>query len=380
MTTITTLDALRDTQMGATITVRDAVDTDQSLTRTDGGLRTQAGTVLPLDYFEGAIAAGRMTVGPRYSLHSSWRLGADDRYTVVGEPTDGDPRVYVLHVNRRGVITPLTYQQSVNLGTPLEEMPEEARQALGVGTTWVDLHRRVHRMEVEAAERSASVPLQEGDWFTWGSEVQWFRYVGMSDDNYMRYSHMCAYGSVTEDNGVERSVRASDVRWHRAGAATLPDAAREFDGTRTCTGNHSALERDAAATARTAALREFRDYADGEFDGESFTRSEFNDLLDHFNLPHLTGEEEDVEVTINVDGVYTLDYAEVERMISDGRAADVSDDVEVNFTWSTSVIRSVEEGTCACSTDIDRGTVERLLEENGIRYSSFDYEVECEND
>jgi hypothetical protein len=113
------------------------------------------------------------------------------------------------------------------------------------------------------------------------------------------------------------------------------------------------------------------------WDGVSFTLSEINDVLEGLGCDRIR-RQEDVAVTVSVDGHYELETDEAERLINDSRVADVEDSITIPFTYSTTVEREEEEGMCACN-QIERETVEALLEANDIRWSDFTFEVECAN-
>lgn len=114
--------------------------------------------------------------------------------------------------------------------------------------------------------------------------------------------------------------------------------------------------------------------------------SDLADILDEHDIDHSVTETVTVDVavagetSIDLETVYSNAY--IEELISPSRAADWESSSEsvLNLTWAADYSFQVEidEGDCACG-EVTRQQIVDRLEQDSIRYDSFEYQCNCPN-
>lgn len=123
MTTISNISQLRDADLGTSFTVE-----SNRFERVENGLRREDGSVVPFEWFEGAVSSGRVYQGRRYEEGQWWREATGTYLYYIAHaltsPT-GDDRVETLVFRAEGrYYASMDYDMGVNFGT-LVTNPED---------------------------------------------------------------------------------------------------------------------------------------------------------------------------------------------------------------------------------------------------------------
>lgn len=106
------------------------------------------------------------------------------------------------------------------------------------------------------------------------------------------------------------------------------------------------------------------------------------ELMEAHDMEGPPPAQETVQVYISVEGETEVEISD-ELAYSLVGSSDIyhGNDEEVTISWTRSytVDREVSEDSCACE-EVDRDDISTLLSGDGITYTSYDYEVTCDND
>jgi hypothetical protein len=106
------------------------------------------------------------------------------------------------------------------------------------------------------------------------------------------------------------------------------------------------------------------------------------ELMESHGMEAPPPEEVSIDLTIEVEGVteYEIDD-ETAFSIVGSRSIYHPSDEDVTISWNRQfdISREGPRGRCVCD-QIDRDDVAALLSDDSITYTSFDYEVSCDND
>lgn len=285
--------------------------------------------------------------------------------------------------------------------TTMEELSalDEGRAVLHNGQTWLrrgdSLRRGAYSLPLDAfagpiaaGRVSTTSPLEAGRWYTREDGLTFYvynhgeggdewRFVASTFSDAMRLDVLRVNVSTWEATERTAPEWATPVVMRLLEQVSNRDAQLHVAEERHERNlAHVARRREVLATNTTTFMHEL-------VEADEDLRDDVVEFCENNGLDAPSPSTEQVEITVEITGEVEVEFDQddIRRQLSGDVRVPWGTTVsqEVEFEWSYEVTEEVPYGSCACN-EVSREDVESMLDNEGIGYSSFDFEVSCEND